>query len=269
MAPADNDLTLQTPRLSSTPPPRQPSRTLVIAAGAVAVVLLAVGAFVLLGDDGSRVRSEALRVTTPSTAAPAPSTTAGAAGQTGSPGTTSGDPGAGVKPPATSPPAPAQRLTSETRLSLDGLGPVDIGMTLDEASAAAGTPIRIRPDDPYGPECTYAYPQGGPDGVGFMVINGRIARVDIGTLRPEMRPSPVRTVSGIGIGSTEDEVKQAYPGRIRVEPAKYDPTGHDLVYVPVDASVKHLSMIFQTDGQRVTSFRAGLAEPVAYTEGCS
>lgn len=269
MAAAENDLTLQTSRLPSTPPPGGPRRPWAIAAGALALAVLVVGAFAVLTDDGSRVRSETLRGTTPTTAESTPSTTAASVGQTGSPVGSSGDPGGTAKPSVTSAPPAPQRLTSETRLSLDGLGPVDIGMTLDEASAAAGTPIRTRPDDPYGPECTYAYPQGGPDGVGFMVINGRIARVDIGTLRPSMRPSPVRTVSGIGIGSTEDEVKQAYPGRIRMEPAKYDPNGHDLVYLPADASVKHLSMIFQTDGQRVTSFRAGLAEPVAYTEGCS
>ncbi|MDP8938013.1 MAG: hypothetical protein M3O23_09855 [Actinomycetota bacterium] len=39
-----------------------------------------------------------------------------------------------------------------------------------------------------------------PDDLAFMLIDGRIARVDVGHTGPE-----VKTVSGIGKGSTEDE----------------------------------------------------------------
>lgn len=111
-------------------------------------------------------------------------------------------------PPTTTQPAPTvtttmatERLTASSRLSLDGLGPVDIGMTLDEASAAAGTPIRVRTEDPFGPECQYAYAAGMPE-VGFMVINGRIERVDVG----DRGGRRVTTVSGVGTGDTEDRI---------------------------------------------------------------
>ena len=160
---------------------------------------------------------------------------------------------------------PPERLTSDSRLRLDGIGPVNVGMTLAEASAAAGTPIRVHPNDPFGPECQYAAPIDGPEAVRFMVINGRIARVDVGN----PGASAVRTVSGVRIGTTEDEVKRTYPGRIRVEGHPYVPTGHYLVYVPADAGLQHLSMIFETDGRSVTSFRAGLKGAVAQIEGCA
>jgi hypothetical protein len=221
-----------------------------------ALVVAALGLLLLAGDDGG-VQSERLDVR--------PSTTVTSAAPT----TTQAQPSVTSPSPSTSAPPVADRLSAGSRLSLDGIGPVDIGMTLEQATAAAGTSIRYGDEYPPGNSCRYARPAGGPDGLSFMVIDGRIARVDVGTFLPSMLPSPVKTVSGVGLGSTEDEVKRTYPGRIRVEPAKYNPAGHDLVYVPNDPAVRHLGMIFETDGQRVTSFRAGLAEPVAYTEGCS
>jgi hypothetical protein len=136
-------------------------------------------------------------------------------------------------------------------------------MTLNQASAAAGTPIRIRPgDDPFGPECQYAEAAGLPR-VGFMVINGRIARVDVG------HRGGVKTVSGVGTGDTEETIKRTYPGRIRVEGHPYVPTGHYLIYAPADPGLAHLSMIFETDGQVVTTFRAGMKGAVSQIEGCS
>ena len=95
-----------------------------------------------------------------------------------------------------------------------------------------------------------------------MVINGRIERVDVG------HPG-VKTISGVGTGDTEETIKRTYPGRIRVEASPYVPTGHYLVYVPADPVLAHLSMIFQTDGQVVTTFRAGMKGAVAQVEGCA
>ena len=136
-------------------------------------------------------------------------------------------------------------------------------MTLAEASAAAGVPIRLQ-DIPAGPECRYAYPEGAPGlgrEVAFMVLQGRIALVDVG--------QTVQTVSGIGKGSTEAEVQATYPGRIRVEPHVYVRGGSYLVYVPADPALRHLSMLFETENGRVQRFRSGLAGPVAFPEGCS
>ncbi|MGI8984887.1 MAG: hypothetical protein ACR2HM_10200 [Acidimicrobiales bacterium] len=160
--------------------------------------------------------------------------------------------------------APPERIAADSRLSLGGIGPVDVGMTLEEASAAAGTPIRVRPGNPFGSECEYAYADAVP-GMAFMVINGRIARVDVGS----PNGGRVTTVSGIGEGSTEDEVKRTYPGRIQVQGHPYVPTGHYLVYAPADANLAHLSLIFETDGRVVTRFRSGMKGAVAQIEGCS
>ena len=98
-----------------------------------------------------------------------------------------------------------------------------------------------------------------------MVIKGRIERVVVG----DRSGRRVKTVSGVGNGDTEEAVRRTYPGRIRVEGHPYLPTGHYLVYVPGDPAFAHLSMIFETDGKAVTSFRAGIRGVVAQIEGCS
>lgn len=163
------------------------------------------------------------------------------------------------------PPAAPERLSASSRLRLDGIGPVLVGMTLEEASAAAGMQFGIIPNsDRAGTgTCAYARAEGGPEGLQFMVINSRIARIDVGN-------SSIRTLSGIGTGSTEAEVQATYPDRIQVQPNPY--TGHrggrDLVYVPDEGS-RHLGLLFETNNGRVTSFRSGLVGAVMAPEGCS
>ena len=250
---ADTDRTAELPTIGA--PPRRRWPWAVVAA---AVVMAALGYLLLDDGGGTRLATDAAQAPAPevtTTVAVGPSSTV----TTAPPAPTTTGPAPTVTTTTTAP----ERLSTSSRLSLDGLGPVDIGMTLDQASAAAGTPIRLRPD-PFDGDCHYAYAADLPE-VGFMVINGRIARVDVGD-RPGRR---LTTVSGVGTGDTEDTVKRTYPGRIRVEGHPYVPTGHYLVYVPADPGLAHLSMIFETDGQVVTRFRAGMKGAVAQIEGCS
>ena len=249
MAAADTDTTAELPTVGTRHRRRWPWAVL---AGAVAMAALG---YLLLDDvDGTRLGSDA-------SGAPAPAVTTTLPAESGSTTTTPQPVPTTALPTTTAPP---ERLSTSSRLSLDGLGPVDIGMTLDQASAAAGTPIRIPPDDPHDGDCRYAYAAGVPE-VAFMVINGRIERVDVG----DRSGRRVTTVSGIGVGDAEEAVKRTYPGRIRVEGHPYRPTGHYLIYVPADPALAHLSMIFETDGQVVTTFRAGMKGAVAQIEGCS
>ena len=238
MATAAPDPTLQLPSLP--PGGRRRRRTVLLATGGAAVVALGTLAVVALRDEPVTV-SAAPPTTTVTTTAPATTVTA---------------------PPTTAAP---ERLTPDSRLRLDGLGPVRVGMTLAEASAAAGVPIRLHPGESGGLDCTYAYSVGAVDEVGFMVVAGRIVRIDVGH-RP---PDRVKTLSGIGKGSTEAEVMKTYPGRIKVEPHPYVRGAHNLVYVPNDAAYRTFSMIFESVDGRVTAFRSGFAEQVSWTEGCS
>ncbi|MDQ3645944.1 MAG: hypothetical protein M3345_03315 [Actinomycetota bacterium] len=131
-------------------------------------------------------------------------------------------------------------------------------MTPEEAEDAIGKNIVIEED--FSDRCRYAHVDNGPEGLALMINDGRIGRIDIW--------GDIRTVSGVGVGDTDESVFDTYPGRIHVEPHPYLPDrGRYLVYEPEEDT--HLGLIFETDRGVVTSFRSGLAEPVRYIEGCA
>ena len=83
--------------------------------------------------------------------------------------------------------------------------------------------------------------------------------------RVEVRGRSVETLSGIRIGYAEEKVRQAYGSRVGTEPHKYDPTGN---YMKIFSADRTKALVFETDGEKVTKFRAGLSESVQYVEGC-
>jgi hypothetical protein len=134
-------------------------------------------------------------------------------------------------------------------------------MTLSEASTVLGEPLKLDTTDPEA--CDYVFPNSVPKGVAFMVIGGRIERVDVDT-------TGVETISGVHVGFTEAQVKEKYAGHIQTKPHPYtEPDGHYLVYVPRDPSDTAFGLIFETFRDTVTSFRAGRRPAVEYIEGCS
>jgi hypothetical protein len=98
-------------------------------------------------------------------------------------------------------------------------------------------------------------------GIGFMLLDSRIARVDV-------FEGHCRTASGAGIGSSEVEIRRQYP-RVRTEQHHYVDYGHYLIVTPDDPKLKGHELLFETDGKIVTSFRAGLSRAVALVEGCA
>ena len=150
-------------------------------------------------------------------------------------------------------------LTSSHRLRRDGIGGVTVGMAVKEAEAAAGQ--RFVLDGEVWGGCRYAVPQSRDRTVLFMFVDGVMSRVDVGL------GGKTRTSEGIGIGSTEQQVMDAYPGMIIVEPDFYNPSsGHYLHLKPDDNG--H-SMNFVTDGVLVTSFYSGFETAVIRVEGCA
>jgi hypothetical protein len=162
---------------------------------------------------------------------------------------------------------PAERLTPTSRLRVDGIGPVRIGMTLSAASAASGLQFTVDPQSSPHPErCGVAEPQGAPPGLSFMVEGGTtIVRIDVRA--PEGVPQTITTDAGIDLGSPEAEVAAAYPG-IAVRPHPSLPGGRHLVHAPDDPRVKGFELLFETDGRVVTSFRSGVIAVVDAPEGC-
>jgi hypothetical protein len=161
--------------------------------------------------------------------------------------------------------SPASAQEGRWTMYLRRVGPVHVGMSLsqvravlrDPAASLAGNTPGIAVED-----CAYVRSTRLPVHVGLMFEHGRVVRFDA-------LEAGIRTASGIEVGATEANVQAAYPGRIRIDPHKYDPRGHYLTYVAVDAGDKPFGLVFETDGQRVTRFRAGTVSAISLVEGCA
>ena len=159
----------------------------------------------------------------------------------------------------TGPNGAARDTVSDLALNEDGLGQIQIGMTLDEA-VNMGL-LNERPDIKQA--CDFVFPAVGagiPFGVNVMVVKGKVARIDVDT-------GTVTTEDGGKIGDSEDKIKSIYGDELKVSPHKYIEGGHYLTVLGDSASAGK-AMVFETDGKQVTMFRAGRIPEVEWVEGC-
>ena len=144
-------------------------------------------------------------------------------------------------------------------LSMQGLGPIRIGMSVADfrrlgLAMEAGYPPSNDPDSRF---CNQAALARFP-GISVMFENGTLTRIDIDS-------GNVKSVDGVGIGTTEKDAKKIYGERLVIEPNFYDAASHDLKVFSADG---RYGMLFETDGKEVTGFRSGLNKSVQYVEGC-
>jgi len=152
------------------------------------------------------------------------------------------------------------KLTRNSQLAINGIGPVNIGMTVEQASQAAG--IQLVPFEPNPNRiCAYYKLAGEPDGVFFMVTNGRIARVEIET-------DDITTVSGAKIPDTKESVQSLYGGNLQVSNLPNSTEDQVLTLVPNSNQDKNLRLKFLTKRGRVNAMFAGKLPEVDYIEGC-
>lgn len=147
---------------------------------------------------------------------------------------------------------------SSSALHADRVGDVRFGMSV----AAAQLVLNDTSAAPSG-ECTYWRPSSGtaPRGVSFMVENGTVVRADVDSIG-------ARTAEGLGIGSTEAEVQSAYGRHVTIQLHKYqwEAGWRYFRYLPPGDSLN--AIVFETDGQRVRSYRVGRRPQVEYAERC-
>ncbi len=157
---------------------------------------------------------------------------------------------------------PAVPDTTPWTVGLAAYGPIRMGSPRAAVLEALGAPARegqgSAPE-----ECGY---MGIPDGpsmraVRLMLVDDTVVRVDVDSL-------PIATVWGDRVGDSERAVLTRHAGHVRVEPHKYTgPEGHYLIVTTPGDTLHRL--VLETDGQRVTTYRAGLRPYVDWVEGCS
>lgn len=173
------------------------------------------------------------------------------------------------------PNAPARR--GDAVINVDGFGPVRIGMTLQEARRALGPGWTL--EDPIEPGdvngCRHLVRDGAP--VIYMLNGGRVTRASLSQAE-RSTASRVRTPRGIGLGSTEGEVRRAYGRALEDEPHAY--VGLPGRYLTIwvvrpragrtngeDPQARGIR--FETDeNRRVTQIHAG-DSTIRYIEGCA
>lgn len=139
-----------------------------------------------------------------------------------------------------------------------GFGPVRVGMSVKALQQALGEAVSV-PEPVDG--CDYVFPRGWPEGIGVMIVDGHVARVEVS--RRE-----IGTAAGAKVGTGEQEIRDLYPGQVELRPHKYT-DGHYLIVTPRDQHGARYRIIFETDGGVVENFRAGALPAVEWVEGCA
>ena len=140
-------------------------------------------------------------------------------------------------------------------LTENGVGSIRIGVSRNELLTQGGAVISGDAS------CEMVRPQGAPQGVFAMLVDGRIVRLDVTT------PGVV-TATGVGVGTSEEQLHKAYPW-IREQLSKYVPNGHDFVADVVDGPYSGRRFVFESDGTKVIRYRVGPRPQVDWVEGCS
>lgn len=154
--------------------------------------------------------------------------------------------------PDTSRPEPSTSWT----VTQNGIGPLRAGMTVAQANSAIGGGFAAPKG--YSGGCGYAVLVKGPSGLAVMLEDGKIARV-------EVRRGGIATAAGARIGDSESRIKSLYAGRVTSTPHKYVTGGHYLTVTPSDPANR---IVFETDGSKVTEYRAGRTPQVEQVERC-
>lgn len=152
-------------------------------------------------------------------------------------------------------------VLTDAEVRLTGVGPLRIGMTLEEATDALGVPV-IPIGSNISGECAYYQPETSAQAIGLMVVDNRVIRVDV------WPGSSLPTVSGVTIGSSEAELKEIYPDQLEAAPNPYT-QGKFLTLVPNDPELALYRLVFETDSKGdVVQYRTGQFPAVTWPDGC-
>lgn len=146
------------------------------------------------------------------------------------------------------------------QLAADGFGPLTVGMSAVDASAATeGTLVAAGAtnDAP----CVYAMWPEAPGGVRVMFEDDALVRV-------ELHESGVATNAGVQVGDPVSTLDSLYGESARRMPHKYT-DGSYVIVLPGAPADTISRIVFETDNSVITTIRGGRFPQVEYVEGCA
>lgn len=174
-------------------------------------------------------------------------------------------------PPRSEEGAVAEKRAAAPVLTPEGFGPLRIGMTLAEVTAALGPdsePNAVGGADPE--SCDQFRPARAPEGVLVMMEAGRLTRISL------IRQAAVKTDRGVGLGSSAAEVKAAYRGAAVSSPHKYRNAPSEYLTfwsrkaVAGDRSTpSDRGMVYEVDERGTVDLIHAGGPSIQYVEGCS
>lgn len=149
-----------------------------------------------------------------------------------------------------------------TRWTVDerGLGPLRAGLALPQAGQVLWGAIVIAEGEEAN-LCGYADWPTAPAGVFVLFEGGVITRIEVDS-------ASVATTAGARVGDTEARIDSLYAGRVERQMHPYTDGRYLIVRAPVGADAADYRLVFETDGRRVTRYRAGRYPAVTYAEAC-
>ena len=125
---------------------------------------------------------------------------------------------------------------SGARLSIFGLGPIRIGMSIADVERASGLTFHGAAEQ-RGQSCYYVDSPLPTDAISLLIKSGRVAGVSIyGSMYP--------TISGIRGGDSESKVRAAYGARLSEFRSRSTDPSDALIYTPKDPSEGQYRMVF-------------------------
>ncbi|MBX5442876.1 MAG: hypothetical protein IRZ32_15290 [Solirubrobacteraceae bacterium] len=162
---------------------------------------------------------------------------------------------AGLAGPAAAGAAP---VTTSSHITQNGIGPLRIGMTIDQAQRRTGQAIDYQRFDAASDACGIGRLLPASLGVTMLTTDRRIAVLSVS------RPG-ISTRRGIEVGDTVRDLRRAYGARLRSRVNRYDPRRRDHVLRLGDRA-----MIFWADRRGVIGQIDGGRRPeIDYVEGCA